>query len=83
MKRKNNLYQEICKIENIISAFEEVCNNTNNFVFLGRSRKGKYAKYRNIKRKIKYRRHLYEEEKIELMGYINTVNCYNNLIMKI
>ena len=55
---------------------------TNNFVFLGRSRKGKYAKYRNIKRKIKYRRHLYEEGKIELMGYINTINCYKNLIKK-
>lgn len=59
-----------------------IYKNTNNFVFLGRSRKGKYAKYRNIKRKIKYRRHLYEEGKIELMGYINTINCYKNLIKK-
>ena len=30
MKRKNNLYQEICKIENIITVFNEVCKNTNN-----------------------------------------------------
>jgi len=30
MKRKGNLYQEICKIENIISAFREVCRNTKN-----------------------------------------------------
>ena len=30
MKRKNNLYNEICKMENIISAFDEVCKNTKN-----------------------------------------------------
>ena len=30
MKRKNNLYQEICKMENIISAFDEVCKNVKN-----------------------------------------------------
>ena len=83
MKRKNNLYQEICKIENIISAFNEVCKNTNNLIFLGRNRKGKYAKYRNIKRKIKYRKRLYEDGKIDLMGYINTINCYRNLIKKV
>ena len=30
MKRKHNLYQEICKMENIISAFDEVCKNVKN-----------------------------------------------------
>ena len=30
MKRKNNLYNEICKIENIEKAFNEVCKNTKN-----------------------------------------------------
>lgn len=30
MKRKTNLYQEICKLENITSAFNEVCRNTKN-----------------------------------------------------
>ena len=30
MKRKGNLYKEICKIENITKAFEEVCRNTKN-----------------------------------------------------
>lgn len=30
MKRKNNLYQNICKLENIQSAFDEVCKNTKN-----------------------------------------------------
>ena len=30
MKRKNNLYKEIYKIENIINAYNEVCKNTKN-----------------------------------------------------
>ena len=30
MKRKNNLYENICKMENILSAFDEVCRNTKN-----------------------------------------------------
>jgi len=28
MKRKGNLYQDIYKIENIMSAYDEVCRNT-------------------------------------------------------
>ena len=60
-----------------------IYKNTNNFIFLGRNRKGKYAKYRNIKRKIKYRKRLYEDGKIDLMGYINTINCYRSLIKKV
>lgn len=60
-----------------------IYKNTNNFVFLGRNRRGKYAKYRNIKRQIKYRKHLYENGKIDLMGYINTINCYRNIVKKV
>lgn len=30
MKRKNNLYKNICDINNIVSAFNEVCRNTSN-----------------------------------------------------
>ena len=43
MKRKNNLYQEICKIENIISAFNEVCRNTNN-----KKKVQNYKQYKSI-----------------------------------
>lgn len=51
--------------------------------FKAKIEKKKYAKYRNIKRKIKYRKHLYEDGKTDLMGYINTINCYRNLIKKV
>ena len=30
MKRKNNLYNEMCKIENINKVFDEICRNTKN-----------------------------------------------------
>ena len=30
MKRKGNLYPEICKFENILAAYNEVCRNTRN-----------------------------------------------------
>ena len=59
-----------------------IYKNTNNFIFLGRNNKGKYARYRNIKRKIKYRRHLYNYNKINLMQYINTIECYKNIVIK-
>lgn len=59
-----------------------IYKNTNNFIFLGRNNKGKYARYRSVKRKIKYRRYLYNCNKINLMQYINTIECYKNLITK-
>lgn len=41
MKRKGNLYKNICKVENIMRAFDEVCRNTKN--------KRKVEKYKKIK----------------------------------
>ena len=32
---------------------------------------------------IKYIKKLYEIEKIDLIGYINTVNCYKNIVKKL
>lgn len=54
--------------------------NTNNFIFLGRNSKGRYAKYRNVKRKIKYKTFLYKNNKITIGSLINTLNCYKRLI---
>lgn len=41
MKRKKNLYDNICKVENIMSAYDEVCRNTRN--------KNKIARYKEYK----------------------------------
>ena len=57
--------------------------NTNNFIFLGRNKYGKYAKYRNIKRKIKKRFYLYNNNEISLSGLCNSIICYENLNKKV
>lgn len=56
-----------------------IYKNTNNFIFLGRNMKWKYARYRNVNRKLKKRRYLYESGKINLMSYVTSKICYRNL----
>lgn len=56
-----------------------IYKNNNNFIFLGRNIYGKYSKYRNIKRKLKYKKHLYEINKINLYSYISSYNNYKNI----
>ena len=56
-----------------------IYKNTNNFLFLGRDTKCKYARYRNVKRKLKARYFLYKKKVIGLDNYISSVICYNNL----
>lgn len=63
----------------ILNKKTRIYKNTNNFIFLGRDKKGKYKKYRNVKRKIKKKKYLYENNKINMMSYISTINCYRNL----
>ena len=57
--------------------------NTNHFIFLGRTQNGKYAKYRNLKRKLKYKKYLYETGIISLHSYISTLICYKNVRKKV
>ena len=56
--------------------------NTNNFSFLGRNSKGKYTRYRNIKRKLKLKHYLYTNEKVTLNSLCSSVICYNGLCKK-
>ncbi len=57
-----------------------IYKNTNNFLFLGRNQNGKYAKYREVKRKIKKRKYLYETGKIDLMSYLSSRMYYKYLV---
>lgn len=59
-----------------------IYKNTNNFIFLGRTNKGKYSKYRDVKRKLKKRFYLYKTGKISLSGLSNSIICYNSLCNK-
>lgn len=73
MKRKNNLYKEIYELKNIKEAFEEVCRNTKN----------KYGKYRNIYKKIKKKKIMYQTKKIKLYSLVCSINNYKTLNKKI
>lgn len=56
--------------------------SSNNFIFLGRNTKGKYSRYRRIKRKLKKRRYLYSKGEINLMGYASSIRSYRSLCKK-
>lgn len=79
----NRIEEFLRKEKLILNKKTRIYKNTNNFIFLGRSIKGKYANYRNIKRKIKKKQYLYLTQKISLMSYASTIICYKNLVKKI
>ena len=56
-----------------------IYKNTNNFLFLGRNFDGKYARYRNVKRKLKKRIYLYNQDIISLNSLTSSLICYKGL----
>lgn len=57
-----------------------IYKNTDNFMFLGRNKKGEYIRYRNVKRKIKAKHYLYTNGKINLYSLCSSISCYNTLL---
>lgn len=85
-------YLKYClkKIENFLEKEKLTLNkktriykNTNNYIFLGRTIKGKYIQYRNVKRKLKKKIYLYNNNKISLNSLISSKICYKNLNKKL
>ena len=56
-----------------------IYNSNSNFIFLGRNRKGKYAKYRSVNRKLKKRIYLYRTGAISLNSLLSSIMCYKHL----
>lgn len=56
-----------------------IYKSTNNFIFLGRNKYGKYAKYRDINKKLKKKFELYNSNQISLTSLSNSIICYQNL----
>lgn len=56
-----------------------IFKSTDNFIFLGRNKFGNYSKYRTIKRRLKYKQHLYKNRKISLNSLVSSRLCYKNL----
>ncbi len=53
-----------------------IYKSTNNFIFLGRNKKGKYARYRQLKRKIKRKLKDYNQGEVNLSSLASTVIAY-------
>lgn len=81
-------YLKYCleKIKVFLSAEKLELNNktriyksTNNFIYLGRNKNGKYVRYRNIGRKLRKRKFLYDSGLINLSSLTSSIMCYKNL----
>ena len=59
-----------------------IYKNTNNFIFLGRNQKGRYIRYRNIKRKLRKRYYLYHTSILSLNSLVSSSICYQGLCKK-
>lgn len=59
-----------------------IYSSNDNFLFLGRNRKGNYAKYRTVKRRLKKKAYLYASKQISLASYASSVISYNYLLKK-
>ncbi len=60
-----------------------IYKNTNNFIFLGRDKYGRYAKYRNMNRKIKKRYRAYMDGRIGLKNLVDSMVSYRYIAKKI
>ena len=73
--------EEYLKKEHLtLNKKSRIFKSTNNFLFLGRNKNGKYAKYRDVRRKLKKQKYLYETGEINLMSYVTSRMCYKSLI---
>ena len=77
-KIKNFLKEE--KLE--LNKKTRIFKSTDNYIFLGRNTKGKYARYRNVKRKLKKRFYLYRKGQIDLASYCSSLEVYNSLCQR-
>ena len=66
----------------VLNRKTRIYKNTNNFIFLGRNKKSKYAKYRDVNRKLRKRKYLYYSGKISLQSLISSMICYQSLDKK-
>lgn len=57
-----------------------IYSSNDNFIFLGRNKHGKYAKYRDVKRKLKKKKYLYHTNKLGFNNYICSRINYGTLM---
>lgn len=75
--------EKVIKKENLkLNPKTRIYKNTNNFLFLGRNKHGKYAKYRGVKRILKKRFYLYNKNILSLTSLSSSIISYNSLLKK-
>lgn len=60
-----------------------IYKSTNNFVFLGRDSKGRYAKYRYVNRRLKNKVKRYRTRNVRLSSLMGSMQSYRDLSKKI
>ena len=74
---------EFLKIEKLsLNKKTRIYKNTNSFIFLGRNPHGDYAKYRTVRRRLKFRKYKYNTNQIKLYNYALSILSYKNLCKK-
>ena len=56
-----------------------IYNSNNNFIYLGRNKYGRYAKYGYVKRRLKKARYLYNSGVIDLINMVSILQSYDYL----
>lgn len=63
----------------VLNRKTRIYRDTNNFIFLGRDKNGKYAKYRSMNRRINKKYKMYLNKKITIRSFASTITSYNFL----
>lgn len=75
-----NKISEFLKNEKLtLNKKTRIYNSNNNFIFLGRNKNKKYARYRTVKRRLKKKKYYYEKGIVPLYSLISSKICYKNL----
>lgn len=69
----------LAKEKLILNKKTRIYTNNNNFIFLGRNKKGKYTRYRTIKRRLKAKKYCYTQGRTSLISLISSQICYRAL----
>lgn len=67
----------------ILNKKSRIYKSTNNFIFLGRDKDGKYAKYRIMGRRISKKYKLYKDKRITLKNLVDIVVSYKYVSEKL
>lgn len=67
----------------VLNTKTRIYKDTNNLIFLGRNKDGKYAKYRSMNRRINKKYKMYLNKEITIRSFISTISSYKFLRKRI